>query len=114
MSLLDKDFDITPTDLMINICKRFLLNHRAYYGFSKKTIDNVKITIAPNINELSLFENSKDYVLCYYINFSKGDEDLKCCIHNKKDLKYIRCNVAYTYINNILNILNYTENEPIR
>ena len=111
MSLLDENFDITPADLMINICKRFLLNHRTYYGFSEKDINNVEITIAPNINELSLFENSKDYVLCYYINFSKGDEDLKCCIHNKKDLKYIRCNVAYTYINDIL---NYTEDEPIR
>lgn len=111
MSLLDKNFDVTPADLMINTCKLFLLNHRAYYGFSEENINNVKIIIAPNINELSLFENPKDYVLCYYENFSKGDKYLKCGIHNKKDLKYIRYNVAYTNINNIL---NYIENEPTR
>ena len=111
MGLLDKNFDITPAELMINACKRFLLNHRTYYDFSEKNINNVEITIAPNINAWSLFENSKDYVLCYYVNFYGIVECLKCCICHKKDLKYIRCNVAYTNINDIL---NYIENEPVR
>ena len=111
MSLLDNNFDITSVDLMINICKRFLLNHRAYYGFSEENINNVEITIAPNINELSLFENSKDYVLCYYINFYRMVECLKCCIYHKKDLACVRSDAVYTNINDIL---NYIEDEPTR
>ena len=106
MSLLDKNFDVTPVDLMINICKRFLLNHRAYYGFSEKIINNVEITIAPNINELSLFENSKDYVLCYYVNFYGRVECLKCCILRKKDLAYAQSNVVYTNINDIFDAIS--------
>ena len=111
MSLLDNNFDVTQADLMINICKHFLSHWRTYYGFSEKNINNVEITIAPNINELSLFENSKDYVLCYYVNYYGRAEGLKCCIFHKKDLTHVRSNVVYTNINDIL---NYMKNEPTR
>lgn len=109
MSLLDNDFDITPADLMINICKRFLSNHD---GYSEKIINNTEITIEPDINELCLFENPNDYILRYYFNFiGEGDEYLKCCIQHKEDLNYIRYSVIYTDINDIL---NYMKNEYIR
>ena len=105
MSLLDENFNIKPIDLLINICKKYLLMQLSDY-YRGTINDNIEITIKQNVIERHLIKCSKNYVLCY----KTYEKCLKCCICHKNDINTILPGYGafgYLNINDILKYMNH-------
>lgn len=103
MSLLDENFNIKPIDILINICKKYLLMQLSDY-YRETINDNIEITIKQNVIERHLIKCPKNYVLCYK-NYEKC---LKCRICHKNDIILSEMGAAgYLNINDILKYMNY-------
>jgi hypothetical protein len=106
MSLLDDNLDIKPIDLLISICKKYLLMQLPDY-YREIINDNIEIIIERNVIERYLIKRPKKYVLLY----KTYEKCIKCRICHKNDIKTILPGYGgwfrYLSIDDVLKYINH-------